>query len=277
MKNYLFASDFDQTLSFNDSGFVLSELLGISGFEERVAGMARINLAQQGGELAYLLLHDPEFRRVRKEHLIEAGKRIRLKRNIRLLPKMLSDGIEGYHFAFYVISAAPEEVIRSALENIVPPDHIFGTRFRYHPQTGEIESIVRVPAGYGKVAALDELQTRLQLGPDRIVYVGDGSSDIHVMLHVNRRDGFTMAVSENKYIAPIAKRSILSEDALSPLIPVLEEIVGLTDPMSIRSLFESHGLQIQEWDKVKTDWLKIGEITPKSFAGSASQREVGND
>ncbi|MGH9851085.1 MAG: haloacid dehalogenase-like hydrolase, partial [Blastocatellia bacterium] len=84
MKHYLFASDFDQTLSFNDSGLVLSEMLGITGFEDRVAGMARINLVQQGGELAYLLLHDPEFRRVRKEHLTEVGKRIRLKQNIRL-------------------------------------------------------------------------------------------------------------------------------------------------------------------------------------------------
>jgi 2-hydroxy-3-keto-5-methylthiopentenyl-1-phosphate phosphatase len=270
MKHYLFASDFDQTLSFNDSGLILSEILGVSGFEERVAGMARINLAQQGGELAYLLLHDPEFRRVRKEHLIEAGKHIRLKQNIHLLPKILSDGIEDYHFSFYVISAAPEEVIQSALEDIVPPDHIFGARFHYHPQTGEIESVVRVPAGYGKVATLDELQARLQIGSDRIVYVGDGGSDIHVMLHVNRRDGFTVAVSENKYIAPIAKRSILSEDALSPLIPVLEEVVGLTDPTSIRTLFEAHGLQIQEWDKVKTDWLKIGEIVPKSFAHSAN-------
>jgi phosphoserine phosphatase len=72
----------------------------------------------------------------------------------------------------------------------VPPEHIFGTRFRYHPQTGEIESIVRVPAGYGKVAVLDELQTQLQLSPDRVIYVGDGSSDVHVMLHVNRCDGF---------------------------------------------------------------------------------------
>jgi len=269
MKHYLFASDFDQTLSFNDSGLILSEMLGVSGFEERVAGMARINLAQQGGELAYLLLHDPEFRRVRKEHLIEAGKRIRLKQNIRLLPKILSDGIEDYQFSFYVISAAPEEVIQSALEDIVPPDHIIGARFHYHPQTGEIESVIRVPAGYGKVAMLDELQERLQISSDRIIYVGDGGSDIHVMLHVNRRDGFTVAVSENKYIAPIAKRSILSEDALSPLIPVLEEVVGLTDPAGIRSLFESHGLQIQEWDKVKTDWLKIGEIVPKSFAYSA--------
>jgi len=277
MKHYLFASDFDQTLSFNDSGLILSEILGVSGFEERVAGMARINLAQQGGELAYLLLHDPEFRRVRKEHLIEAGKRIRLKQNIRLLPKLLSDGIEDHQFSFYVISAAPEEVIQSALEDIVPPDHIFGSRFNYHAQTGEIESVVRVPAGYGKVATLDELQERLQISSDRIIYVGDGGSDIHVMLHVNRRDGFTVAVSENKYIAPIAKRSILSEDALSPLIPVLEEIVGLTDPASIRSLFESHGLQIQEWDKVKTDWLKIGEIVPKSFAYSANNQGAGND
>ncbi len=29
LKRYLFASDFDQTLTFNDSGYVLSELVGI--------------------------------------------------------------------------------------------------------------------------------------------------------------------------------------------------------------------------------------------------------
>lgn len=277
MKKYLFASDFDQTLSFNDSGFVLSELLGIANFEDRVAGMARINLVQQGGELAYLLLHDPEFRCVRREHLTEVGKRIRLKQNIQLLPQILNNGIEGHEFSFYVISAAPEEVVQSALEGIVPPDHIFGTRFRYHPTTGEIESIVRVPAGYGKVAVLDELQKELQLSPDHVVYVGDGSSDVHVMLHVNRCDGFTVAVSENKYLTPIARRTILSEDALSPLIPVLEEIVGLTDPARIRMLFESHGLQIQEWDKVKTDWLTIRTLPPKSFkqaAGTGEGRHV---
>ncbi|HQR33859.1 MAG TPA: HAD-IB family phosphatase [Blastocatellia bacterium] len=273
MKKYLFASDFDQTLSFNDSGFVLSELLGIADFEERVAGMARINLVQQGGELAYLLLHDPEFRQVRREHLIEVGKRIRLKQNINLLPQILCNGIAGHEFCFYVISAAPEEVVQSALEGIVPSDHIFGTRFRYHQTTGEIESIIRVPAGYGKVAVLDELQKELQLSPDHVVYVGDGSSDVHVMLHVNRCDGFTVAVSENKYLTPIAKRTILSEDALSPLIPVLEEIVGLTDPASIRMLFESHGLQIQEWDKVKTDWLTIRTLPPKSFTRTAGTAE----
>src|SRR6187200_3127 len=96
IKQYLFISDFDQTLSFNDSGIVLSELLGVHDFSERISGLARINLVQQGGELAYLLLHDPEYRRVRKEHLVEVGRRIRLKSNIDLQAKCLADGIDGY-------------------------------------------------------------------------------------------------------------------------------------------------------------------------------------
>ena len=54
-KHYLLASDFDQTLSFNDSGFVLSQMLGISGFEEKVAGLSNIHLVQQGAELAIYL------------------------------------------------------------------------------------------------------------------------------------------------------------------------------------------------------------------------------
>jgi HAD superfamily phosphoserine phosphatase-like hydrolase len=257
-KHYLLASDFDKTLSFNDTGLVLCELLGTPNFEEKVAGLSRINLVQQGGELAYLLLHDPEFRRVRKEDLIEVGKRIRLKQNIHLLSRFLQEGIDGYRFSLYVISAAPEEVIQSALENIIPRDHIFGTRFRYDPDSGEIQSIIRVPAGYGKVSVLDELQTILQISHDRIIYIGDGSSDVHVMLHANRRDGFTIAVSEAKYIAPIAKRTVLSDDALSVLVPILEEIAEW-DAGRIRSLFETYGLLIQEWDKVQTDFLTIRE------------------
>ena len=89
-KCYLFASDFDQTLTFNDSGYALSELLGISTaeFEHKAAGMAKLNLVQQGAELAYLLLHDPQFHgTARKQHLWEVGKRIRLKQNIELLTK----------------------------------------------------------------------------------------------------------------------------------------------------------------------------------------------
>jgi 2-hydroxy-3-keto-5-methylthiopentenyl-1-phosphate phosphatase len=258
VKRYLFASDFDQTLTFNDSGYVLSELTGIATaeFERKAKGMAKLNLVQQGAELAYLLLHDPEFQsRVRKEHLYQVGKRIRLKENIALLYEILASGIEGYHFEFYVLSAAPVEVIQSALEGVVPADHIFGTEFRYTTD-GQIESITRATAGYGKVAVLDELQSKQQIGPDHIIYSGDGSSDVHVMLHVNVRDGFTIAVSEARHISMVAKRTIVSTNALAVLAPILEDIVGWGRPR-IREFFESHGLLIQEWDRVRTDWLTL--------------------
>src|SRR3989441_2330316 len=212
-KHYLLASDFDQTLSFNDSGIVLSELLGSSRFGEKVAGLSNMNLVQQGGELAYLLLHDPEYRCVRKEHLIEVGKQIRLKQNIQELSRFLEQGFDDYRFSFYVVSAAPEEVIQSALEDIIPPDHIFGTQFRYDQSTGEIDSIIRVPAGYGKVAVIDELHSKLQVSYDRIVYVGDGSSDVHVMLHVNRQDGFRSEehTSELQSLAYLVCRLLLEK------------------------------------------------------------------
>jgi len=259
IKQYLVASDFDQTLSFHDSGLVLSELAGIPAevFERKTAILSVQNLVQQGGELTYLLLHDAEYRaRVRKEHLVQAGKRIRLKKNIKQLCELLRDAIDGYRFDLHVISAAPQEVVASALENIIPADHIHGTQVVYEA-SGQVESVVRVNAGYGKVALLDDLQAQLQIGPERIVYVGDGSSDLHVMLHVNRRDGFTIAVSQARYIAQIAKRTVLSDDALSVLVPLLEEIVGWETPQ-IRGFFEAQGLLIREWDRVRADWLTIG-------------------
>ena len=262
VNRYLLASDFDQTLSFNDSGLVLSEMLGITGFEEKCAGLSRTHLVQQGAELAYLLQHDPEYRRVRREDLRHAGKQIRLKRNIHLLSNLLG-ALEGYRFDFYVISAAPEEVIISALEGIVPPEHIYGTQFRYDVQSGEIQSIARVPAGYGKVAVLDQLRANLGISADRLVYVGDGSSDVHVMLHVNRMEGLTIAVSENKFLTPIARRTVLSDDALSVLVPILEDIVGLSAGR-IRALFASHGFVLQEWDKIRTDALTIRDTAPSS-------------
>src|SRR5437764_12132431 len=190
-KKYIFASDFDQTLTFNDTGYVLSEMVGIptSEFERRAQGMAKLNLVQQGAELAYLLLHDPEFNsKVRKEHLYEVGKQVRLKENIKLLYEILDGDIDGHHFNFYVVSASPEEVIHSALEGIVPKDHIFGTKLVYSAN-GQVERLERATAGYGKVAVLDQLQTSLQIAPDHIVYLGGGRSGVPVMLHVNTSEG----------------------------------------------------------------------------------------
>src|ERR1700723_1727480 len=211
LKSYLFVSDFDQTLTFNDSGYVLSEIVGIptAEFERKAEGMAKLNLVQQGAELAYLLLHDPEFgSRVRKENLIQVGKEIRLK----------------------------------------------------YKSSGEIDTIVRATAGYGKVAFLDELQAKMKIGPDHVIYAGDGSSDIHVMLHINARDGFTIAVSETKHVSHIAQRTILSSSALGVLVPILERIVGKSRAQ-IRAFLESYGFLIQEWDKVRTDWLTLRPAT----------------
>ena len=259
-KHYLLASDFDQTLSFNDSGHVLSEMLGVTDFERKVVGLARSNLVQQGGELAYLIRHDPDFRGVRRQHLIEAGRHVRIKEALPALVDCLCRGLYGSTFSFRVISAAPKELVASALAGIVPPEHIHGTEFDYEPDTGEVRAITRVPAGYGKVAVLDELAQKLGIVTDRIVYVGDGSSDVHVMLHVNNGDGFTIAVSENQQLARIAKATVLSDSAFSILVPVLNQVLSLRTP-EIRALLESQGLMLHDWERAsRTDRVKILEL-----------------
>jgi phosphoserine phosphatase len=258
-KHYLLASDFDQTLSFKDSGLVLSELLGISGFEERVAGLAQCNLVQQGGELAYLIRHDPEFRGVRREHLVEVGRRVRLKGAIPALVDFLRRGTEGYLFSFFVISAAPREIVISALDGVIAPEHIYGTELEFDHRSGEVRAIKRVPAGYGKVAVIEELAHRLTVAPDRVIYVGDGSSDIHVMLHVNNHDGFTIAVSENKQLARIAKSTVLSDNAFSIMVPILDQLLHWRTGR-IRDLFEAYGLTLNEWERDRTDRVQISEL-----------------
>jgi HAD superfamily phosphoserine phosphatase-like hydrolase len=263
-RHFLVASDFDQTLSFNDSGVVLSELVGASEFQRKVDGLARINLVQQGGELAYLIRHDPEFRGIRREHLIETGRRVRLRSSIPALVQFLERGLDGCRFTFVVISAAPREVIESALASIVPPDRIFGTEFDYD-DTGEVQAIRRVPAGYGKVAVIEELERRFEVPPSRTIYIGDGSSDVHVMLHVNNRDGFTIAVSENTQLARIAKSTVLSDDAFSVMVPILEQVLRWGSG-EIRSFFESNGLMLHEWERARTDRVIVRES-----AGEASE------
>jgi phosphoserine phosphatase len=268
-RHYLIASDFDQTLSFNDSGLVLSSLLGVPDFEERVGGLARSNLVQQGGELAYLIRHDPDFRGVRQQHLVEAGQRVRLKAAIPALVSFLAEGFAGARISFFVISAAPREIVASALDGIVTPDHIYGTELGYDPRSGEVHAITRVPAGYGKVAVIEELEQRLGIPPDRIIYVGDGSSDVHVMLHINSHDGFTIAVSENRQLTRIARSTVLSDNAFSIVVPILDQIFGWRTG-EIRSLLERNGLTLQAWEKARTDRVRIDDLMGPSAAAAGS-------
>jgi len=267
-KHFLLVSDFDQTLSFNDSGQVLSSIIGATRFQEKVDGLARTNLVQQGAELAYLVRHDPEFRGVRREHLVEAGRRVRLRHELPALAEFLARGLEGISFSFYVVSAAPKEVIQSALEGLVPPENIFGTEFDFDPGSGEVRSILRTSAGYGKVSVVEELERRLDSEPERTIYVGDGSSDVHVMLHVNNRDGFTIAVSENKMLARIAKTTVLSDSAFSIVVPILEQLAGWSSSQ-IRELFELHGLTLRGWEKARTDRVIVQQTLPASAPDAA--------
>ena len=78
------------------------------------------------------------------------------------------------------------------------------------------------------------------------------------MQHVNSLDGLTIAVSETKSVGRIARRSVLSDNALSVLVPILEDIAGWQPPQ-IRELFASYGLALQAWDKIRTDWLTFHE------------------
>jgi phosphoserine phosphatase len=265
---YLVASDFDQTLSFNDSGRVLADLVGIRNFDEKVKGLADTHLVQQGAELAYLLRHDPDFRAIRPEHMREAGKRVRLKNNVELLASILREGVDGANFQFVVISAAPREVVQSALEGIVPAENVLGTQLAYDGGTREISRVERVTAGYGKVVELQQQEHRFETSPDHTIYIGDGSSDLYVMHHVNSRDGLTIAVSESKDIGRIAKRTVLSDNATSVLAPMLEDVLGW-NAHQIRALYERHGLAVQGWDKVRTDWLTFREAPSPAEALAA--------
>jgi hypothetical protein len=65
------------------------------------------------------------------------------------------------------------------------------------------ESPERTSAGSGSIPC-SARAARYPWSRSRLVYVGDGSSDLHVMLHVNRGEGFTIAVSESRPSAPIA-------------------------------------------------------------------------
>jgi hypothetical protein len=96
----------------------------------------------------------------------------------------------------------------------------------------------------------------LQVSPDHTVSVADGRSDIHVMLRVNSRHGFTVAVSDPRRVTRVARRTVVSDSALGVLVLILEDAVG-SEAARIRGLFRSHGLLVREWEKARTDRVAI--------------------
>jgi len=132
---------------------------------------------------------------------------------------------KGIGSLFFVISAAPREIVISALAgNNTSRTYLRQPSWNLTPFGGsscDQARARRLRQGCGNRGA------RASIGrhADRVIYVGDGSSDVHVMLHVNNHDGFTIAVSENKQLARIARSTVLSENAFSIMVPILDQLL----------------------------------------------------
>ncbi|MFA6079530.1 MAG: HAD-IB family phosphatase [Candidatus Omnitrophota bacterium] len=256
-KKILFASDFDKTLSIGDCGYILSAKLGISAevFDRKIEEIKRRNIVQLGGELAHLIVRDPDYAgKVSKTLLYEVGKEVKLKKGVPELMKILSEGIDNNVFSSYIVSAAPQECVEKAVEQILPAGNVFGTTFIY--KDGIVQDIERTNAGHAKVATLDMLKEKENVPRDAIIYVGDGSSDVHVMLHIMSYHGYPITVSPSPYMGHICRRSVISDNVLSLLVPILEDILKY-DQEKVRAYFEGRGHPILEWNKANTEWLDI--------------------
>ncbi|OGW74972.1 MAG: hypothetical protein A2Z72_07595 [Omnitrophica bacterium RBG_13_46_9] len=256
-RKILFISDFDKTLSTGDVGYILSAKLGVpaQAFDRKIEEIQRRNIVQLGGELAHLITRDPDyFGKVSKDLLYEVGKEIKLKKGVPELMNILTGGIDNYSFSPYIVSAAPKECIEKAVERVFPVENIYGTNFIY--KNGIVQDVERTNAGHAKVATLDMLKLKENVPRNAIVYVGDGSSDVHVMLHVLSYSGYTITVSPAPYMGHICRRSVISDNVLSVLVPILEDMLKY-DQEKVRAYFEGRGHPILEWNRADTEWLDI--------------------
>ena len=83
-----------------------------------------------------------------------------------------------------------------------------------------------------------------------------GARTFTVMMHVNQNEGLTIGVSQTPYIVETSRRTVLSDNAMSVLIPILEEMAGRSSHQ-IRDLFEERGFMVKEWERSRTDRLII--------------------
>ncbi|HUE54296.1 MAG TPA: hypothetical protein VMO76_00605, partial [Candidatus Udaeobacter sp.] len=65
------------------------------------------------------------------------------------------------------------------------------------------------------------------------------------------------------------KRTVLSDNAVSVLVPVLEKVMNW-DSAKIRRFFASYGLTLLEWEKMRTDMLTIQDSAVQVTAASAA-------
>ena len=62
---------------------------------------------------------------------------------------------------------------------------------------------------------------------------------------------------------------MLSENAFSIMVPILDQLLHWRTG-DIRELFESYGLTLNEWEKDRTDRVKISEVLPLNARAEAA-------
>jgi len=257
--HFLFAIDFDQALSSNDAGPVLADVLGVTDYPNRVARLAADNLIRPGGELPWLLANDPDFRRVRRDQLIEAGRRVQLKRAVPQFVRLIDGGIRGLHVRPRILSSAPRDLVAAALDGVISARRIVAAELDFDNTSGELAAVRGNPDASGRIVVLDEIARTLGIPFDRVVYIGDGATDADTMMHVNRRYGFTVGASP--VVEQVAQCTVISDNACSLLIPVLEQVLRWRRP-SISTVLEQSGLRVDAWQHTHTDTVRLAEFEP---------------
>ena len=253
-KHFLVASDFDQTLSFNDSGAVLSELIGASRFTRRSTGLARSNLVQQGGELAYLIRHDPGVPRrpARAPRGDRAGASGCGATSRRSSSCSRAASTASLLVLRHLGGAARGDPVGARRASCPPDAHLrHGARLR-RAARAKCARCRASPPATARSPSSRSSRTGWASRPDRTIYIGDGSSDVHVMLHVNNRAGFTIAVSENRQLCADRQEHGPQRRRVERDGADARAGARLGD-REIRSLFESYGLTLHEWEKARTD------------------------
>ena len=62
---------------------------------------------------------------------------------------------------------------------------------------------------------------------------------------------------------------MLSDNAFSVLVPILQHVAAWKS-LDIRAMFDAYGLPLKEWERVRTDWLSVGEPAAVDLPGAAT-------
>ena len=231
-KHYLFVSDFDQTLSFNDSGRLLSETLGITGFEEKVAGLSRLNLVQSGAELTYLLRHDPEYRRRVRRRRPRGSRptdppqgqhrttRVAPQQGHRRLPVRLLRRIRG---------ARGDRACRAREHRAAEPHHRHSAQLRSALRRDLVGGERRCRLRKGDRARNAPHRAGRSARARRLRWRREAPTSTSCCTSIALRRTHHRRVAGHGRSPKIARRTVMSDDALSVLVPILEEIAKYSD------------------------------------------------